>query len=138
MTPQQSRNASWSPRREPFHYPSPVILAVDDSSEVRELISRTFGRVYTVLLASNGIEAIERLQQVHVDLILTDISMPEMGGLELADFVLRHYPHIRFAFVSSCLDEEVRREMAVRSRYTLSKPFTISSLRGVLDELLAA
>jgi CheY-like chemotaxis protein len=120
-----------------FRYPSPVILAVDDSPEVRGLLRHMLGRTYTVLLASNGLEAIERLEQVQIDLVITDITMPEMGGIELADHILRHYPHIRLAFVSSCLDEETRTAIARRSRYSLAKPFSIHALRGVLSELLA-
>lgn len=136
MSPQRAEQPSLASTRS-FHYPSPVILAVDDSPEVRGLLNNTLGRVYTVLLASNGIEAIERLQQVHVDLILTDISMPEMGGIELSDFVRRHYPHIKLAFVSSCLDAETQRLIACRSKFSLAKPFTLSALRGVLAQLMA-
>jgi two-component system response regulator YesN len=122
--------------KQPFAYPAPVILAVDDSPEMRGLLRTVLGPSYSVLVACNGLEAIERLEQVQVDLILTDLTMPEMDGLELADFVLRHYPRTRLAFVSSCVEDDILKEAALRSPYTLAKPFTLPALRETLKQIM--
>ncbi len=63
------------------------VLIVDDSSVMRKIVDRTLRqaglKVKEVFEASNGMEALARLQQTRVDLILSDINMPAMDGLEL-------------------------------------------------------
>ena len=63
------------------------ILIVDDSSVMRKIIDRSLRQagleIKEVFEASNGVEALARMQQTRVDLILSDINMPAMDGLEL-------------------------------------------------------
>ena len=77
----------------------PVILLVDDNEEILEFISDDLSDKYEVLLASNGIEALKILQQEIVQLIISDIMMPEMDGFEFCEkvkstFELSHIPVI--------------------------------------------
>lgn len=63
------------------------VLIVDDSSVMRKIVDRSLRQagleIKEVLEASNGVEALARIQQTRVDLILSDINMPTMDGLEL-------------------------------------------------------
>lgn len=72
------------------------ILVVDDSWESREMMTSVLNTEedYTVMMAENGKEAVERLQSKNFDLVITDISMPVMDGLELLDHLTREYPTV--------------------------------------------
>ena len=61
------------------------ILVVDDEASVRELLRRGLSQMghFSVEVASNGPEAIEKIEKDLFDLVLTDLKMPEMGGIEL-------------------------------------------------------
>lgn len=63
------------------------VLIVDDSSVMRKIVNRSLRQagldLKEVFEASNGVEALEQIQQTRVDLILSDINMPTMDGLEL-------------------------------------------------------
>ena len=63
------------------------VLIVDDSSVMRKILDRSLRQagleIKEVFEASNGVEALARMQQTRVDLILSDINMPAMDGLEL-------------------------------------------------------
>ena len=70
------------------------ILLVDDDPLVLEaltLLVNSFG--YTCLTAVNGLDAIEKLKEEEVDIIVTDVVMPEMDGLRLLAYIKDSYPH---------------------------------------------
>lgn len=59
------------------------ILVVDDSRTTRKFLTAVLkGGGYNVITAENGIEALERLSSINVDIIITDLNMPQMDGLE--------------------------------------------------------
>lgn len=60
-----------------------TILIAEDDDNIRLLISERLKPFYTILLASDGIEALDILESKHVDLLLTDVMMPGMDGFEL-------------------------------------------------------
>ncbi|MDR6394615.1 response regulator [Herbaspirillum seropedicae] len=61
-----------------------TVLLVEDNEQVRSLLAEVFdGSGYTPLTASNGVEAVELLERRSVDVVLTDLRMPKMDGLEL-------------------------------------------------------
>lgn len=77
------------------------ILVVDDVNEVKEammIVLQDDG--YTVLSARNGVEALEVVNNNHIDLIITDILMPEMDGYELAKEIQASYPSIKLILIS--------------------------------------
>lgn len=62
------------------------ILVVDDCKTTRKLLTYIIkGKGYDVVLAENGVEALEKLSQNTIGLIVTDLNMPQMDGLELAE-----------------------------------------------------
>ncbi|MDT8342998.1 MAG: response regulator [Thermohalobaculum sp.] len=67
-----------------------TILAVDDSKSIRELVRFALEPLgYDVVLAEDGIEGLDRLGEARVDLVITDLNMPRMDGLEFITAVRR-------------------------------------------------
>lgn len=122
--------------------PSETILLVDDEPVIRDVAQRALGRVgYEVLTSSSGPDAIE-LARAHdgpIDLLLTDVMMPEMNGRELADLLCAGHPGLRVLFISG-FEERIVAPTGVLADGVgfLAKPFRIADLlaavRDVLDD----
>jgi nitrogen-specific signal transduction histidine kinase len=118
-----------------------TILLVEDEDAVREVASRILRRHgYTVVEARNGTDALRKFTEdgSEFDLIVTDIVMPEMGGLELAQRVREWTPNARILFTSGYTEDAVlRRNFLDPGAEFVEKPFTPSRLaqrtREVLD-----
>ena len=120
-----------------------TILLVEDQPEVRDLARDILhGYGYTVLEARNGGEALEVWGRHggQVDLLLTDVVMPQMGGRELADRLLATQRGLRVLYMSGYTDDTLGREGVLDpGRAYLPKPFTsVTLLRRVRDVLDAA
>jgi two-component system chemotaxis response regulator CheY len=121
------------------------ILIVDDSATTRAMVKRIVSlcgvTTGAVLEAADGKEALEVLDSCAVDLVLADLHMPNMGGVELcqriaADPTLRHIPVVIVsADPNAGRIEELKRQGA---RGYLAKPFTPESFREVLTTVLGA
>lgn len=117
-----------------------VVLVVEDEALVRDLVCRTLRRAgYTVLLAENGEEAL-RVSGAFpdpIDLMVTDVIMPRMGGRELADRITGFRPDLPILFVSGYASE-ANDASVMRSAGAgyLQKPFTPSTLLERVRELL--
>ena len=71
----------------------PTVLVVDDFAAVRRMLAvQLRGCGYRAVEAESGSEALDRLDHEHVDLVLTDLSMPGLGGLDLVRAVREHAP----------------------------------------------
>lgn len=69
------------------------ILVVDDEAEIREMLARHFRFLgYSVETAANGREAIARLEETRTDIVISDIMMPQMNGVELLAHIREEYP----------------------------------------------
>ena len=105
-----------------------TVLLVEDSDVVREVIVRMLeAGGFTVLPASSGGEAlsISRRKNVSIDLLLTDIVMPEVSGVELADRMERERPDVRILFMTGYAEEVVVNEGILgKHRECIGKPFT--------------
>ena len=77
------------------------LLVVDDESELREMLARHFRLLdYFVELAGNGREALEVLARTRIDVVISDIRMPEMDGVALLREVRRQYPMVRVIMIT--------------------------------------
>ncbi len=120
---------------------SETILLVEDESAVRAITRRLLqANGYRVLEASGGGEALEvcRRHAGAIDLVLTDLMMPSMGGKELAEKIGKIHPGIRIIFMSGYTEDSLmRRELGQSRLVFLQKPFTAAALaskvRAVLD-----
>lgn len=119
------------------------VLVVDDSETVRAIIEKTLRMAEVPLTelytAANGQEALEVLGQHWVDLVLTDINMPVMGGVELiermnADESLRGIPVVVVSTEGSTTRIEELKTKGVRAY--IRKPFTPERFREVFTELM--
>jgi signal transduction histidine kinase/CheY-like chemotaxis protein len=117
---------------------SEVILVVEDESGVREL-AREFLKVsgYSVLEAKDGIEALEIVARHKgaIDLMLTDMVMPKMGGRELASRLKVIRPEVKTLFMSG-YSEHTTNNPAASQLPILPKPFSRSSLVGKIRRVL--
>ena len=77
------------------------LLVVDDEREIREMLSRHFRMLgYRVELAGNGHEALGLLEQKRIDVVISDIRMPEMDGVSLLREIRRQYPMMHVIMIT--------------------------------------
>jgi len=117
-----------------------VILLVEDEEGLRALNARGLAsRGYTVLEASNGIEAIEVLEREgHVDLVVSDVVMPEMDGPTLLKELRGRDPKVKIIFVSGYAEEAFAKNLPSQEQYAfLAKPFTLKQLVAEVKQTLA-
>lgn len=117
---------------------SATILVVEDEEPLRDLVRESLRlRGYTVLEAANGREAIAVLEKnlAAIQLVITDVVMPQMGGPELSEHVRRRRPEIKVLLMTGYSD---RIEEIQRSGVTLlPKPFVPEQLAKTVHELLS-
>jgi two-component system cell cycle sensor histidine kinase/response regulator CckA len=139
------------PAPEPEPEPIPVepepepslgtILVVEDEPGIRGLVRKILRREnYEVLEAGSGEEALTETlaEDTPIDLLLTDVMLPGMGGRELAESLTNANPGLRVVYVSGFTDDEGIRagQFPPGSRF-LQKPFTLSALVDAVKEALA-
>jgi len=119
---------------------SETILLAEDDESLRALGARVLGALgYEVLVARTGAEALKIVAQHKgpIDLIATDVVMPEMNGSQLVEKVLEARPTIRVLFMSGYTDDEVMRRGVIDGQTAfLQKPFTPDLLAHKVREVL--
>jgi two-component system cell cycle sensor histidine kinase/response regulator CckA len=118
---------------------SATILLVDDEVAVRKLAVRTLRSAgYTVIEAETGAEALAIMdaQGAVIDLLVTDLLMPNLGGRELVKRVRRGYPETRVLFMSGYADDATAE--AAPLVQLLQKPFTPSRFLEAVQQALAS
>jgi two-component system cell cycle sensor histidine kinase/response regulator CckA len=117
-----------------------TILVVDDDPGVRELVASVLRRQeFHVLEASNGTEALDVAAEyaAPIDLIVSDINMPQMTGWKLLEQLRAWYPAIRFLMISGYAQpESSMAQLAGTPTAFLPKPFTPGELSDAVRELL--
>jgi two-component system cell cycle sensor histidine kinase/response regulator CckA len=117
------------------------ILLVEDEEGLRALNARGLvSRGYTVLEAGNGVEAIEVLdKQGAVDLVVSDVVMPEMDGPTLLKELRRRDPGVKIIFVSGYAEEAFQKNLPSDEQYAfLAKPFTLKQLVAAVKETMTS
>jgi two-component system cell cycle sensor histidine kinase/response regulator CckA len=121
-----------------------TILLVEDEEGLRALNARGLAsRGYTVLEAGNGLEAIDVLEKSNgrVDLVVSDVVMPEMDGPTLAHELRTRNPDLKIIFVSGYAEDAFEKHLPDRDKVKygfLPKPFTLKQLVAAVKETLAA
>jgi len=120
---------------------SATILVVEDEEGIRELLREVLvGEGYLVRVARNGREAVRLFEADEgVDLVLTDVVMPEMGGTELVDRLTRSRPDLKYVFMSGYAETMVTAPGGPAPGATLiQKPFTPANLVHTIAAKLRA
>jgi PAS domain S-box-containing protein len=115
-----------------------TILVVEDERSVRALVRKTLeSKGYTVLEAEAGAEAVEIARTLPVDLVLTDMVLPGIGGSEIAARILEIHPDAKVLYTSGYTDDViVRRGLIKRGAGFIEKPFTPNALARKVREIL--
>ena len=119
-----------------------TILLVEDEEGLRALNARGLkSRGYSVLEAGNGVEAIEVLAENggKVDLVVSDVVMPEMDGPTLLKELRKRNPTLKIIFVSGYAEEAFSKSLPEGEQFSfLPKPFTLKQLVGAVKETMSA
>lgn len=115
------------------------IIYVDDEDILGEIAMEMLSRMnHNVGVASSGEEAFELIKKCDgkIDLLITDVIMPKIGGLELAKMVNDKWPHIKVLFVSGYIDDRIEKKgINVYSKNFLRKPFNTDDLKSALYDI---
>lgn len=116
-----------------------ILLAEDDNDMRRFLVKALQNAGYDVVSYDNGLSAYNRLREEPFELLLTDIVMPEMDGIELARRATELDPDIKVMFITGFAAVALNPDsMAPRDARILSKPFHLRELVGEVEKLLVA
>ena len=120
---------------------SATVLLVEDDEQVRNIAAAVLkARGYRVLVAMNGEDALEKaaLHRGQIDLLVTDVIMPKMGGSELAERLCPECPEMRVLFISGYTENAaIHKGVMTPGLHHLDKPFSPDALaRKVSDVLL--
>ncbi|MFT5509451.1 MAG: two-component system cell cycle response regulator CpdR [Hyphomicrobiaceae bacterium] len=114
------------------------ILLAEDEDSMRGFLERALTNAgYEVAAFANGVEAYARLQEEPFSLLLTDIVMPEMDGIELARKASEFDPTMKIMFITGFAAVTLNTDAAPNDARVLSKPFHLKQLVGEIDGLLA-
>ncbi|GAB4171113.1 MAG: hypothetical protein Kow00108_05480 [Calditrichia bacterium] len=116
------------------------ILVVEDNQMVRDLVTGTLKDYgYKLYTASNGPEAIRFVEEngIHIDLLLTDVIMPDMNGKQLADQIRKLKPDVKVLFMSGYEDNVLSDQGFLKKDiHFISKPFQINELLKYIRYIL--
>lgn len=119
---------------------SKIILIVDDSESIREVVSFTLeNEGYNVLVGVDGKDALKFLDGRNIDLVITDLHMPEMDGIELIKNVrdMDAYKHIPILFLTT--ESQASKKMEAKEAGAtgwIIKPFVPAKLLAALKKVL--
>lgn len=112
------------------------ILVVDDDPYLLDLLTETLKTIgYEACGASDAAQALELLQKTAVQLVITDIKMPGMNGLELAKRIRQEYPHLPVIFISGVFTSSILK--TIDKEPYLPKPFRIGQLEEMIARVVA-
>jgi two-component system nitrogen regulation response regulator GlnG len=110
------------------------VLVVDDEPEVGAVLRDALvDSGYIVKVSVSGREALGLVPVFQPDVVLLDVAMPGMSGVEVLDRVRREYPHVKVVMVTANQDEAVARQMLARGAFDyVPKPFDLGLLTRVV------
>jgi len=117
------------------------VLVVDDSETMRSLLVTALEEIEGIetVQASNGFEALKALPMYSFDLVMTDINMPEINGLEIVHFIKSNqaYRKIPLIIVSTESGEaDIQKGLALGAQKYVTKPFDPEHVKKAVRELL--
>lgn len=116
----------------------PHILVVDDQHGVRHLIREVFAKpAYRVSIAANGVEALATARRDPPDVVLLDVKMPVMDGVEALRLLKQLQPRLLCVMMTAVDDgEQIRQALMAGAQACVTKPFDVFGLRDLVESLL--
>ena len=117
-----------------------TVLVVDDSLSTRMIVSAMIEQMcpeWCIINASNGDDALAKVQGAAVDTMLLDINMPGIDGFELAELLRAQFPAAHIALLSANIQDKVRLRAGGAGYQFIPKPITEDKLKSFLAELEA-
>ena len=116
-----------------------ILLAEDDSS-MRDFLAKALRRAgHEVEAVGDGLDALQSIGQRPVDLLLADVVMPGLDGIELARRAAKQQPGLRVMFITGFAAVALKaRDQAPKGARVLSKPFHLRDLVDQVDHMLSA
>lgn len=113
------------------------ILVVDDEPVYRKVMKRLLIKWHRVMLAEDGIEGLRVLKNEEIDIVLTDINMPNMNGWDFLRNIEKLYPGIAAAVITGFSSQEkILSEESSMAKKILKKPISIDAIRKLIEEIL--
>lgn len=114
-------------------------MVVDDDADLRKTIRLLFGEEFDVIEASNGRDAVEVLRKERPRLILLDITMPEMNGVEALSALRAIDPSVIVMMLTSeCDIKMARKALDIGASAHVTKPFDLEFLRAEVRRLMSS
>ncbi len=114
------------------------VMIIEDDEEMRSLLKDLFEEEgFETDSVSNGVNALEKLSEDHFDLVITDIRMPGLTGLEILPTIRKLNPETPIIVMTAYGSDDVRRRSLERgATIYLEKPIHLSKLRTVIHEMV--
>ncbi len=116
------------------------VLIVDDEETLTWSMAKSLSKdkdKYEVLIANNGREALHLLKANKIDLVITDIRMPDINGLDLLVMIKKEFTETKVIIMTAYGSSDVQKEANQRgSLFYIEKPFEISEIRKIIIDLI--
>lgn len=119
----------------------PTILVIDDSEEIRTLLARALGTLGSVEMATDGVDALKRIEERRYDLVLLDLHMPKIDGFMTLRSLREnaHNADTPVLVITADVAFEAREEaLRLGATQAISKPFSPSAVRTLAEALLTS
>lgn len=117
------------------------VLIVDDEETLTWSMAKSLSKdkdKYEVMIANNGTEALNLLKKNKIDLVISDIRMPDINGLDLLVNIKKEHPQTKVIIMTAYGSSDVQKEANRRgSIFYVEKPFEISEIRKIVIDLIA-
>lgn len=119
-----------------------TVLVVDDSATMRELIKMALKKIdiiapVTLVEGSDGQDGLKRFQEKNIDLVLTDIKMPNMTGLELIEGIRKIPSSVPIIVISTKGEKsDIERGLSLGANEYLLKPISVINLKAAISKLV--
>ncbi len=112
------------------------VMVVDDDDSIREII-KVMLKEYEVIEATNGLEAIKLYSQMRPDIVLMDVSMPVLDGVEATREILKLDPDAVVIGLTAFARSKGKDMIEAGAKEVVEKPFTRSILKGIIEKYFA-
>ena len=113
------------------------VLLVDDDEFILLSLNRIIGKYFkNSYLANNGEEGINSFLENDIDLIISDVTMPKLDGIEMVKKIKKKNAEVKVLFITGHSEEEYKNQLSELTSYFVNKPFNKASILEKIDQLI--